>query len=466
MRKGFLGLVGLLLLPAFASAQSSQLPNDARLALEQAAAAGVEAQRVLGLYPVTPPPPALPAAIPVGGDVQAALDAGGIVVLEAGAVYEGPGLRITKSGTTLLGNGATIRSTSGPALYSLPNVDDVYASGLFLASPYTSVVQIGDASATTQGALELVPERIKLVGLSVPTHRNRRAFAIHGAHVEMLGCYAADTYYVDGGFDSQAIWIHNTPGPVLVDGGEFSAGSEVVMVGGDSIKIPGLHASGLTFRNLKLWRPLSWRMDGIKRGVKNIFELKDGDGVRVENVVMDGSWSDAQISFAIVLTPRQGGGIRNVTFDRVTVLNVGGGLNILGDNSVAPYAPFKTTGIKVIDSNFAISKTEFGGHGILAMLTGGPGTLEISGTRFVGDNYYGGIVSVADQKVVESIRLLSNQLMAPYYTSVVLPIGTPGTNAIDTWVLDYAVEGNRIANSSSATRAKFPNNTFVTPAEF
>jgi hypothetical protein len=68
--------------------------------------------------------------------------------------------------------------------------------------------------------------------------------------------------------------------------------------------------------------------------------------------------------------------------------------------------------------------------------------------------------------VVASIRLLNNQLMAPYYTSVVLPISTPGSNQLDTWVLDYAVTGNRIANSSSATRTKFPDNTFVTAAEF
>jgi hypothetical protein len=462
MKKGVLSLLAVLLFPVFALSQTT-LPPEARSVLEQAVTVGAEAKRVLELYPVAPPPPELPAPIPVGGNVQAALDAGGIVVLEAGAVYDIPGLRFTKSGTTLLGNGATLRSTVGQALYVLPNVDDIYISGLILpGAPNGSVVQIGDSSATTQGALELVPQRIKLVSISIPTHRGQRAFSIHGAHVELLNSFVDDTYS-PALVDSQAIWIHNTPGPVLVDGGAYAAGSEIVMVGGDTQKIAGLIPADLTFQNLCLCRPLSWRTDGIKRGIKNIFELKSGERVKLYRVVMDGSWSDAQISFAIVLTPRQGGGIRDVLFDTITVRNVGGGFNIMGINNstTQPPTPFATTGIRVVNSDFTIQEKVFGGHGYLAMLQGNPGTFEFITSRAVTDDYYGTLIGV-EPGATERIWLKDSQWMTPFYTNLVMAIRL----ATGATVADTQIIGNRIAGAGSNMKAAYPSNTYVTAAEF
>jgi hypothetical protein len=454
----FIGLQGALF------AQQT-LPDDVRALLNQMVTSGAEAQRLLNAYPPPPPPPPPDPFVlaATSADLTAALSAGEMYIkLDPAVAYESARFTVP-TGTWIKGNGAHVKGLSGPGLYFAPGTHDALAQDVVVAASYSSVVAVGD-NGTTDPAL--VPYNIKLINVSVPTHRGKRAFEIHGKNVEIINPFVDDTFE-PAGFDSQGIWINNTPGPVTVLGGILSAGSENIMVGGAPMGLVNTIPADLLFDGVTLYRPLSWRTDGIRRYVKNLFELKTGERVTVRNTIMDGNWTDAgQQAYAVQITPRNGGGIRDILFDTVTIRNTGGGFNILADNSVEPYAPFKTTGIRIINSNVTASKATFGGFGYLAMLLAGPGTLEISGTRFVGDNYYGGIVVVGDQKAVGSIQLLNNQLMAPYYTSVVLPISTPGTNMLDTWVLSYAVTGNRIANSSSATRTKFPDNTFVTAAEF
>jgi hypothetical protein len=468
MKTKFVALLIVLGLTAPLAAQQVTLTDDVRALLQQIVNSGIEAQRLLTLYPPPPPPPPPDPwdSAPVMTDsaaLTAALAANTpLIKLDPAVAYEAARFTVP-SGTSIRCYGARVRGTSGPAFYVPPGASNVLIEGAIASASYSSVIAVGD-NATTD--LALVPDNITLTNVSVPTHRGKRAFEIHGKNVVINNPFVDDTFE-PAGFDSQGIWINNTPGPVTVNGGIISAGSENIMVGGAATGIAGLIPADLLFDGVTLYRPLSWRTDGIRRYVKNLFELKTGERVTVRNVIKDGNWTDAgQQAYAVQITPRNGGGIRDILFENVTIRNTGGGFNILGDNSVEPYAPFKTTGIRVVNSNILASKTDFGGFGYLAMLTGGPGTLEITGTRFVGDNYYGVTTTVGDQKVVQSIRLLNNQIMAPYYTSVILPISTPGSNGLDTWVMDYAVTGNRIANSSSACRTKFPDNTYVTAAEF
>jgi hypothetical protein len=415
--------------------------------------------------PPPPPPPDPWDSAPVMADsaaLTAALAANTpLIKLDPAVVYEATQF-VLPTGTHIRGQGATVRATGGPALYVKPGTTDVTVEDVIGASSYSGVVKLGDSSSTTQGSLELVPRRITLKNVSVPYHRGQRAFEIHAADVVLLNCSNADTYS-PALVDSQGIWIHNTPGPVLVDGGSYSAGSEIVMVGGDSQKIPGLIPADLTFQNLTLSRPLSWQTDGVSRGIKNIFELKSGERVLVKNVIMDGTWTDAQISYAIVITPREGGGVRDVTFDSITVRNVGGGLNIMGTNNstTQPPTPFVTTGIKVINSTFDINKTTFGGLGYLALFQRAPGTFEFTTSRAVTDNYYGRLTYV-ESGTAERIWLKDSAWLTPYYTSVAMPV----TLATGTAVTDVQITGNRIANASAKLKTDYPNNTYVTAAEF
>ena len=408
-------------------------------------------------------PPMEGTTVQAGGDLQAALDAGPLlVVLAPAATYERSGFTIRRSGTTIRGNGATIRGTSGPALYIPPGVHDVRIEQLTAASAFQAVVQAGDNESRTQRTLDQVPQRIVFDRIRVPTHRGKRAFEINAAHVELRDCEVADVYS-PALHDSQAIVILNTPGPVLVEGGSYSAGSEVIMVGGDTIKIPGVIPADITVRNTRLWRPLSWRTDGVNRSVKNLFELKTGERVSVRNVVMEGSWKAAQDGYAIVITPRSGGAIRDVVFDNVTVRQVGAGLQVTGHNLATELpTPFRTTGIVVRRSTIVASRAEFGGRGILALLGMGPDTLEFDDVVFVGDGT--SLLLNGDRERVGRIRLVNSLVTSGKYG--LMGAGKANLDDWKAWLDALDVAGSTFSEAAPALKPRVPGNTFIDRAAF
>jgi hypothetical protein len=114
----------------------AQYPPDVQSILERAAALGRDAQTLLEA-------PVPVASVPAGGNLQAALDAGPLVVKLSPGVYAGS-FTIRRSGTSIEGNGAELRSTQGPALYVVPGVSNVQVNNIVAASTYQSVVQLGD----------------------------------------------------------------------------------------------------------------------------------------------------------------------------------------------------------------------------------------------------------------------------------------------------------------------------------
>ncbi len=316
---------------------------------------------------LAPPPPQFVTVTP-SDDIQVAFATGLPVHLVAGQTYSGITL---PSGARLVGNGAAVVGTGKSALYVAPGTTNVEARDLVCTANVDAVVRLGDNSSTTQGTLAQVPTGIVLENVIVPTHRGKRAFEVHAANVTLINCEAHDVYS-PAILDSQGISIHNTPGPVTVLGGYFEAGSENIMVGGDTIRIPGNVPSDLTFDGVILRKPLSWQTDGINRAVKNLFELKAGRRVVLRNATLDGCWLASQSGWAMVITPKNANLVENVLIEDCTVRNVAGLVQLMGldYNSVTPQA---TRGIVLRRVNFTLSKALFGNStlGYVAAMTGG-----------------------------------------------------------------------------------------------
>jgi hypothetical protein len=442
----------ILFAALFALAPVGQLSQEARVLLQPLVTLGQKAEKR--------PHPRVTCA-----GLQAALDAGGEVELEPKAACEAVGYVIRRSGTTLKGNGGSLRGTSAPALRVLPGVNDVYVENLTGASTSQTVFQIGDNAAATQNTLELVPRRIVFSRVSVPTHRGKRGFEINGA-AELRDCSVADTWS-SALADSQGVAILNTPGPVLIDGGSYSAGSEIILVGGDIIKIPGVIPSNITIQRTHLWRPASWRTDGVSRVVKSNLQLKTGHLVHVRDTRMEGSWKDGQDGPGISITPRSGGAVTNALFERLIITNVGMGFHVTGRDSGAgvPLTPTRTTGIVVRDTSVtatkAASKTAAVTRGIYALVLNGVDTFDSQRVTFIGDGSQ--LVYVGDKERIGRIRFIDGFATSGVY-SFQGPAGVNGT----TW-RGYAdvmeVHGNHFANAAAALKKSFPANTFISRVE-
>jgi hypothetical protein len=432
-----------------ASAQTPTLPDDVRAVMERAVSDGTEAARVLALYPPV-------ARVPAGGNLQAALDAGPLIIELDPAVYTGS-FRVSRAGTVLRGRGAHLHGVTGPGLYILPGTQGARISDLSVTADVASAIQCGDNVAATQSTIAAVPRDILFERVIVPTHRNRRGFEINciGSMVDSRAVDIWDTH----GTDSQAIVVLNTPGPWLVDGGEFSAGSEVFLAGGDPIKLAGaVIPSDLTLRNLRLFRPLSWRTDGVNRVVKNLFELKTGYRVRVQNVLMEGNWVGGQTGNAVVLTPRSGGAIGDVEFDGVYIRDTATCLQLTGHDlpTLAP-TPTRTTGIVFRNSVCLANRATYGGRGILAEITMGPDTLDFDNMVFVGDGNQ--IVYVGDAERVGRVRFVNGFGTTGAYGFM----GAGQANAANwtAWTDALEVTASTFTGAATALRTNLPQNTYV-----
>lgn len=409
----------------------------------------------------------LPKASPItsAADLQTALDAGGTIDLPVSS-YAGQFV-IAKSGTRLLGNGATLTGSSGAALTIRPGVDDVLVDHLTLTSSTSNaVLQCGDNVATTQGTAALVPLRIVLRNLTIPTHRGKRGIEFNCSgtieHAQIADVWSS------AGVDSQAVWVANTCGPVTVTGGSFVAGSENIMIGGDTLKVtdcPEGVAADLVFDGLTLLKPDAWRTDTDNQNEKNLFEAKAGKRITLRNATLSGSWGPKQDGSAIVVTPKNGQFIEQVLIDTVTVDRAAGGLQLLGKdyNSVTPKA---TSGVTVRNSRFTLSKA-YGGRGILAISTGG-----------MLDSLWENNVVTFDGNAILICDTPAGQPMGPFVMrgslSTTGPYGVManGVNYGGPTPPDYAgrecrttFEGDTFADAPSRFKTNYPANTYVTRAE-
>jgi hypothetical protein len=416
--------------------------------------------------PPAPPPPTQFRLVQPTENLQLALNTATMPIhLVAGATY--PGVTLP-SGTRLYGNGANVVGVGVPALYAPPFTSNVYAEGLTCTSNQSSVVKLGDTSSTTQGTLALVPTGITLSNISVPTHRGKRAFEVH-AVATLINCSALDVYDPTLA-DSQGVWIHNTPGPVSILGGTFVAGSENIMIGGDSIKIPGNVPTDILIDGVTLRKPLTWQTDGVNRAVKNLFEVKAGRRVRLLNSALDGSWTASQTGWAIVITPKNANLVDDVLIEDCTVRNAAGLVQLMGldYNSVTPQA---TRGVVLRNVNFTISRALFANNsssmGCLTTMTGG-----MKDVRF--ENCTG---TMDGQQMVFSDTSATYGQQGPVtITGCTTQTGQYGLKAdgvnygsalpagsvyIGQELLIGAITGNTFTGAPSQFRTNFPANTYV-----
>jgi hypothetical protein len=411
--------------------------------------------------------------VPPDGNLQAALNRGGVIRLTAGATYTGS--FVLKSKTTLYAEGAQFKMVpTAPVLSIEPGTTDVYVSGFTFAGADTTffnqqVIRIGRADGR-QTTVDRAPARITFIGAKIPAYRGKRAIEVNGSQVTIKDSVINDVYD-PAAHDSQAIGIINAPcNPCVIEGNDLSAGSENIMVGGGVTAIPGLIPTDIRITNNKIWRPLSWQTDGINRAVKNLIELKSGIKVAITHNVLDGSWRAAQDGYCMVITPRAKGEIHDVLIEDNTCDHVGAGFNIAGFDEKLLTAN-ATSGIVVRRLRLNADHRTYGGRGILALITLGPRDVTFEDVTALTT---GGCIVLVDNKAkhitadgtyapapsMAALTITNSRLVAGTYGLI---IGSATTSTLNTGVIDtITITGNTIAGGNGWLKKYFPQNTYVT----
>ena len=411
--------------------------------------------------------------VPAGGDLQAALNRarpGDTITLEPGATYTGNFVLPVKPGAQhitvrtagdegLPRAGVRVQPAHAPAMAKLrsPNGQPALRTEAGahhwrlarLEFPATvngvgDIITLGDGSAA-QSELAQVPHDIVLDQCYVhgdPARGQKRGIALNSGRTAITNSYISDIKAV--GQDTQAIGGWNGPGPYTIENNYLEAAGENFLLGGADPAIAGLVTEDVVFRRNHLAKPLEWRNERWQ--VKNLFELKNARRVLVEENLMEYSWKEAQVGFAILLTPRNQdrrapwATVEDITLRRNVVRHAGGGVNILGRDA---NPSGQTRRLRIEDNLFYdIDAERWGGTGAFVLIGDGPAD-----------------VSIEHNTVVQS----GNILMA-YGGSRDSPETIPGVVFRDNLVRhnSYGVIGADRGVGSDTLEAYFPGIVFST----
>jgi hypothetical protein len=235
------------------------------------------------------------------------------VILTTNTALPPEGVRVTPSTAEKF---ATLTArTVEPAIKTLANrpVSGWRLMGLHLKPDTThsvnwALLRIGTGAETT---VDSQPRNIIVDRVLITAHDSidiQRCIAMEGRYLAVVNSWLAGCHY--DGADAQAIISWNSIGPHAIRNNHLEGSGENVMWGGADPKIPGAVACDIDVRGNHFYKPPAWadRPGFDPYTEKNLFELKNACRVLVEGNVFEGSWTDGQTGFAIVLKSSNDGG--------------------------------------------------------------------------------------------------------------------------------------------------------------
>jgi hypothetical protein len=336
-----------------------------------------------------------------GGNLQSAIDSaqlGDTIVLQAGATFNGsftlpnksgsgwiyiqssaysslpaPGSRVSPSHAssmakiTVNASGSTsIRTAPGAHHYRFVGIEFAPVAGNFVYN----LISIGNGETSVSSMPNnIVFDRCFIHG--DPLVGGRRGVAMDGTYVAVIDSHVSD--FKEAGADTQALWAHNTPGPLKIVNNYLEAAGENVMFGGAEPRIQDVLPSDIEIRRNHFFKPLTWRAGPWS--VKNLLEFKNARRVLVDGNRFENNWAASQVGFSLLLTPRNETGgapwsaVQDIAITNNVFFNLGQGINISGsDNN---YPSQRTA--RVLIRNNLISVSNLGDSGgRLIQITRGP----------------------------------------------------------------------------------------------
>lgn len=300
--------------------------------------------------------------VKAGGDLQSAIDKaepGDTIFLEAGANFVGnfklpnkPGdkfitIRTSAKDSELPPENTRIdpkryanllpklsSSTVEPVIDAINGAHHYRFIGIEFGGTKDGANNIIKLGTTEEKSIEDLPHHIEFDRIYVRATSplgQRRGIAANGKHIKIVNSYFEGIRRK--GDESQAIAAWATDGPIEIINNYLEGAAENILFGG-GVSYLNLIPSDCLVRGNHLNKPLNWRAEGWV--VKNLFEIKSGRRIKVENNLMTNNWAMAQEGTAVLFTTNTDSGeeskIEDIMFANNIVRGSGNAVNILGEH--------------------------------------------------------------------------------------------------------------------------------------
>ena len=416
--------------------------------------------------------------VKAGGDLAAAIDAaqpGDTLELEAGATFTGPFTLPNKSGDGWV----VIRTATPDADFAMPGARVSPA----LAKKMAKIVADSNPITVAAGA-----HNYRLIGLEVTTLPGKYAYAMVDLtvettkeadlardiildrvylHADPVGCRRGvalnskssaviDSYlagFREQGADSQAIAGWSGPGPYRIVNNYLEGASENIIFGGGDPSIAKLVPSDIQICGNHLKKDLAWKGGGWN--VKNLFELKNVRRVLVAGNVMENNWADAQVGFAVVLSPRNQDGtapwstVEDLTFAYNIIRRSSDGLNLLSTDDANPSLPLARTVVRDNLWDLDVAQSSSGDGRAFQFVNGGGGGLDIKIDHNTTTANKNSALTVGDTAKYGKNFVFTNNLV-PHGDYGVFGSEGAAKASLDFFLISYVLDHNAIFGGGDA----------------
>jgi hypothetical protein len=309
-------------------------------------------------------------SVPVGGDLQAAINQakpGDVIELAAGSVFTGnfilpakatspswiiirpassvslpaAGTRMTPAVAAALRLPKILTNSGDNAIKTAMSANHYRLIGLEVSADPTlsqgyGLIGLGGDASQGQTTVASVPHDLVLDRLYVhgtATLPLRRCIALNAASAAVIDSYVSDCH--DAGSDAQAIGSWNGPGPFLIQNNYLEGSTENILFGGGDAAIAELSPADVTIRRNYISKPVSWK--GSRWAIKTIIEFKNAKRVLIEGNVIEHNWLAVWDGTAVTLkSVNQDGtapwsGTTDVTMRNNIIRDAGSGMNLHGN---------------------------------------------------------------------------------------------------------------------------------------
>jgi hypothetical protein len=312
-----------------------------------------------------------------GGNLQNAINAaalGDVIVLEAGATFTGTyylppkegtgwiyiisseldqlpeGVRVTLADSVHMPklfpsniNYPAIRTEFNGHHYRLAGIE-VVTNASFL-----NLVQTGYGVPAGQPVFNIrmantlaeVPHHITFDRMLIHSTndgvRLRNGLCFNGLYMACIDSYIANC---KDGADAQAIWTFLGNGPYKIVNNFLEGTGENYLCGAADTALPLNIPADVEFRNNHCYKRPVWRTVTNAWGIKNIFEIKNGERFAITGNVFENNWADAQAGTAILFTVRNQNGtatysrIRDILYENNLLKETSSGISITAEDDL------------------------------------------------------------------------------------------------------------------------------------